>query len=310
LSKSPITIITTIILLLFSNFTAHAATHKYDELGRLSETTYDSGRTVRYSYDALGNMTLVEAEGTGELPDTFVITVTAGEGGAAVGGGRYVKDTEVTVTATPAPDYTFDGWYENDEKVPDAETTYIFAATANRTLQARFVRSETPPLTDAEAVAADKAALIWDVIRNANTIQTAVTTSLTLPTIGASGTAISWASTDPTVISTSGVVTRPTFTSGDANVTLTATISRGSASDTLIFNLTVTKLPETSPPKGEIKAVTHGWNSFINFITFGIFAKNTQSVTITAEDDSNETVTIRYYLSEVELTLAQAQAKL
>ena len=79
------TILIILATFVFATQSAQADTHKYDELGRLIETTYDSGRTVRYSYDSLGNMPWVEAEGTGELPDTFVITVTTGEGGATLG---------------------------------------------------------------------------------------------------------------------------------------------------------------------------------------------------------------------------------
>jgi len=39
---------------------ARAATHKYDALGRLVETVYDSGCKVAYSYDANGNMTAIK----------------------------------------------------------------------------------------------------------------------------------------------------------------------------------------------------------------------------------------------------------
>ncbi|GAA0580687.1 hypothetical protein GCM10010172_76950 [Paractinoplanes ferrugineus] len=65
----------------------------------------------------------------------------------------------------------------------------------------------------------------------------AVTGDLTLPATGpAYGSAITWTSSDPSVISESGVVTRPAT---DEQVTLTATISSGDVRDTRTFTVTV-----------------------------------------------------------------------
>ncbi|WP_164990342.1 family 43 glycosylhydrolase [Agromyces albus] len=67
----------------------------------------------------------------------------------------------------------------------------------------------------------------------------AVEGNLTLPTSGPNGAAIAWASSDPEVISASGVVTRPAASDGDASVTLTATVTRGGATGTKQFVATV-----------------------------------------------------------------------
>ncbi|GEL95829.1 immunoglobulin-like domain-containing protein [Cellulomonas composti] len=72
----------------------------------------------------------------------------------------------------------------------------------------------------------------------------AVTTNLTLPTTGTQGTTVSWSSSGPAVVSTTGAVTRPTAAQGDATVTLTATVTRGSASATHDFVVTVVALPD------------------------------------------------------------------
>ncbi|NKE62169.1 1,4-beta-xylanase [Lentzea sp. PSKA42] len=53
----------------------------------------------------------------------------------------------------------------------------------------------------------------------------AVTDDLTLPTRAAGGSVISWASSRPSVVSATGVVTRPAPRTGNATVTLTATAS-------------------------------------------------------------------------------------
>ena len=55
---------------------------------------------------------------------------------------------------------------------------------------------------------------------------------------------------------------------------------------------------DSEKPTGEIKIGENSWKSFLNNITFGRFFKDTQTVTITAADNSGETVTIEYLLSE------------
>lgn len=64
-------------------------------------------------------------------------------------------------------------------------------------------------------------------------------------------------------------------------------------------NMTITaKWKDSEKPTGEIKIGENSWKSFLNNITFGRFFKDTQTVTITAADNSGETVTIEYLLSE------------
>ncbi len=58
-------------------------------------------------------------------------------------------------------------------------------------------------------------------------------------------------------------------------------------------------------PTGEISVSTSKWKIFLNNITFGLFFKNTQTVTITAADNSGEAVKIEYLLSAKELTAAE-----
>lgn len=63
-------------------------------------------------------------------------------------------------------------------------------------------------------------------------------------------------------------------------------------------------LTDKTAPTGEISIGTNKWNSFLNTITFGLFFKDTQSVTVTAADDSynhdgytdDKAVKVAYYL--------------
>ena len=62
---------------------------------------------------------------------------------------------------------------------------------------------------------------------------------------------------------------------------------------------------DTEKPTGEIIIGTDKWREFLNTLTFGLFFKDTQTVTITAADNSGETVTVEYLLSDKELTKAE-----
>lgn len=84
---------------------------------------------------------------------------------------------------------------------------------------------------DAEAVAAAKAALtLGDT--------SAVTANLTLPT-APTGVTFTWKSSNTTVLTDAGVVSRPDYVDGDATVTLTATITKGAVKDTKVFTVVV-----------------------------------------------------------------------
>jgi hypothetical protein len=65
------------------------------------------------------------------------ISVSAGPGGTATGGGTMADGSSVTVTATPNAGYTFMNWTEGGVPVC-AVPSHTFSATANRTLVAHF----------------------------------------------------------------------------------------------------------------------------------------------------------------------------
>ena len=68
-------------------------------------------------------------------------------------------------------------------------------------------------------------------------------------------------------------------------------------------DLTITaQWRDIAVPTGEIKIAENGWKSFFNTITFDLFFKDTQMVTVTAADNSGEAVTVEYLLSDKALT--------
>ena len=98
-----------------------------------------------------------------------------------------------------------------------------------------FLITVKAQMTEAQAVAAAKAALTIGYASGDSAAS--VTQNVTLPATGIDSSTIAWASTAPAVVSTAGVVTQPLL--AETHVTLTATITVGTASDTKDFPLTV-----------------------------------------------------------------------
>ena len=69
------------------------------------------------------------------------------------------------------------------------------------------------------------------------------------------------------------------------------------------------KWRDIAVPTGEIKIAENGWKSFLNTITFRLFFKDTQTVTVTAADNSGEAVKIEYLLSDKALTESELAGK-
>ena len=65
---------------------------------------------------------------------------------------------------------------------------------------------------------------------------------------------------------------------------------------------------DITPPAAEIKVKENKWTSFWNNLTFGLFFKETQDVTITAADKGSGVKSIQYYLSNGELELDEVKA--
>ena len=70
-------------------------------------------------------------------------------------------------------------------------------------------------------------------------------------------------------------------------------------------NITITaRWKDTEKPTGEIIIGTNKWNEFLNELTFGIFFKDTQEVTINAVDNSG-VVFVSYLVTDKELSKAE-----
>ena len=131
--------------------------------------------------------------------------------------------------------------YSTDPKINSTYTARGSSPTSWTTESYNFcIKAVTSANTN--AVSSVASALTWDSIRDNNYGQSFVADNLVtpLPTSGEYGTSISWTSSNPSVLSTTGIVSRVT---SNIPVTLTATVSKGSESQQVIFNLTVLAEP-------------------------------------------------------------------
>ncbi|MFJ3669503.1 family 43 glycosylhydrolase [Streptomyces sp. NPDC090106] len=164
---------------------------------------------------------------------TYTQTGTTGvlyEDGVEVG-----RNSAVTITpgaigsGTTTANYLGKSVYSGDKLLKGRMRDF---RVYDRALAAAEVEQLSLPVAT-QGVADDKAALdLGDT--------TAVTADLTLPKSGtAGGSSLSWASDNTSVVSDSGEVTRPAAGQPEAHVTLTATLKKGTVSDTKSFDVTV-----------------------------------------------------------------------
>ncbi|MEN6312740.1 MAG: S-layer homology domain-containing protein [Clostridiaceae bacterium] len=152
---------------------------------------------------------------------------------------------QLTITPDPSKQLKACTLKYNDGMTDSAISGTSFTMpAANVTVSAEF-ENVPASVSNADKVAVDKAALSIGYAAGDN--DTSVTRNLNLTVTGAVyGSSITWSSSNSAVISNSGKVTRPAYTSGDAAVTVTATVYNAGASDTKAFNLVVLKLPQTT----------------------------------------------------------------
>ncbi|MBK5210497.1 MAG: Ig-like domain-containing protein, partial [Flavobacteriaceae bacterium] len=110
----------------------------------LPNTEY-TGTITTLAADPRGNFLQENYVWTFNTIKTFTVAVSSNPliGGVTVGAGTFNEGTNVTVTATPNPLYTFDNWTEGGVIVPGATATYQFVLAGNRTLVANY--SLIPP---------------------------------------------------------------------------------------------------------------------------------------------------------------------
>jgi hypothetical protein len=235
--------------------------------GSQTVTLTTAADTYYGTADVLANHNTTATLTAGAPPSpTYAVTIGVISNGS-VSPDKTLSAEGETVTLTVTPDAGYEPDAVTAHKTGDADVTVETQCIASLPpIQYTFIMPAYPVtveatfrLTDAASVAADKAALTWDAIRNANTLQTAVTTDLSLPATGANGATVAWSSDNTAVIATDGAVARPSYAAGDATLILTATVAKGEISDnTTTFTLTVTAMPDADAPTVAATAPANG----------------------------------------------------
>lgn len=113
----------------------------------------------------------------------------------------------------------------------------VMATSGCNTPQDQSANDDQQTMSDAECVAADKAAL--EITFAVGDSSASVTQDVGLPSTGANGSTITWASDDTAHVTSAGTVTRPPMGVTVEPVNLTAMLKKGAASDTKTFALTL-----------------------------------------------------------------------
>jgi len=159
-----------------------------------------------------------------------------------------------------------------DDDTPSTKQDYREYTDGKNTVWVVLPGIIKPETGDAMKVAEDKAWLTWDVIKGNNVSQDSVAGTLILPLTGASGSSITWQSSD-SLVNTDfgpgfGSVLRPPSGAADKLVILTATIVSGDVSETVTFDLILL----ADPPDNDQYAVAD-----MNWLTWDVLKKSNQS---------------------------------
>jgi hypothetical protein len=211
---------------------------KYTQPINISNTT-----TLKFmAIDTAGNQSTISTERyILEIIDITPPTVSANPKG-----GSYTSEQSISLSASELATiyYTLDGTnptvtssiYSEPITISSSKTLKFIAVDTAENQSTVYTETYTIDL-DTPAVTADKDALA--ISYGDGDISNSVTKNITLPVTGQNGSTITWSSNDLAVVTNDGLVTRPSYGTGDKTVTLTATIQKGTASATKPFTITV-----------------------------------------------------------------------
>lgn len=207
-----------------------------------------------------------------------VYTVTLNTNGGTINRGNVEEYTygqgAVLPTNIHKPGYFFDGWYDNGACSGNPITEILATEMEEKTYWAKWTPRTYTVIFDTNGgnSISKKTDVIWD---------TKVLDGIANP-IKDGWEFIGWKCSDKTV-------------------SATTTYSELVLDEEIPYVILSAQWKDTAAPTGEISIGENSWNTFLNNITFGLFFKDTQTVTITASDNSGETVKVEYLLSDKEL---------
>ena len=254
-------------------------------------------------------------------------TVTLNTNGGTINNGNvtgYTYGVGATLpTDVTRTGYTFKGWYDNEGLTGDPVTAIGNTETGNKEYWAKWEINQYTVTVKPENGKADI------------TITQDYGTPITAPTLTREGyTFIGWDKAIPATIPAENMTITAKWKVNSYTITFDTAGGSEIAPITQDYGTAIVapadptregytfigwdmEIPTTMPaenitlkarwkdsekPTGEIKISENSWKAFLNNITFGLFFKDTQTVTINAADNSGESVTVEYLLSNKELT--------
>ena len=251
--------------------------------------------------------------------------VTLNTNGGTINSGKVTSYTYGTGAALPTADdmtytgYTFKGWYDNEGLTGDPVTAIGDTETGDKEYWAKWEINQYTITVKPENGKADI------------TITQDYGTQITAPTLTREGYQFNgWDKTFPTTMPAENMTITAKWKVNQYTITFDTAGGSEIAPITQDYGTAIAApadptregytfigwdkaIPATMPaedltitaqwrdiavPTGEIKIAENGWKSFLNTITFDLFFKDTQTVTVTAADNSGEAVKIEYLLSD------------
>ena len=263
--------------------------------------------TITITADTTVAVTFKHSEAPSQPKHTLTFSVDGGNGsleakvdGTKINSGDQVeKGKTVEFTAKPFSDYSVDTWsidgsaFVEGSGAAGSQTARV-TITAGTTVTVKF----KPTLTDQEKADKAKEALQLS-FQNGDTADNISSHGLNLPVSGLHDTKISWKSSDEAIIKIEqenewngyGSITRP---EENTQVTLTATITRGSASATKSFTVTVRGTNEDAVISAAEQAV-RTIPSFVTKDTSSIQLRTKEMVSVSnGSSNSSVEVTIEW----------------
>jgi uncharacterized repeat protein (TIGR02543 family) len=188
----------------------------------------DVERTNAYVFSSLvtQNITLYAKYEVNTYTVNFVLN-----GGTAIEAQNVLYEEKLETVNPLYTGHAFMGWFYDEElTLPYADDDLI---TEDITLYAKW---EVIPPTDEE--------LAWSDIQ-ALGLPDSVNSDMTLPTTGANGTKFVWSSNKPHLITSTGRVLPAGYGSGGEVVILSATVTKGTYSSSISFEIIVDEAPES-----------------------------------------------------------------
>ena len=252
-------------------------------------------------------------------------TVTLNTNGGTINSGNVTEYTYSVGATLPTADdmtytgYTFKGWYDNENLTGSPVTAISDTETDNKEYWAKWEINQYTITVKPENGKADI------------TITQDYGTPITAPTLTREGYQFNgWDKTFPTTMPAENMTITAKWKVNQYTITFDTAGGSEIAPITQDYGTAIAApadptregytfigwdkaIPATMPaedltitaqwrdiavPTGEIKIAENGWKSFLNTITFDLFFKDTQTVTVTAADNSGEAVKIEYLLSD------------